>query len=141
MKPLAFLCLLALCTACAPQGLPPTGAAPTLTATRRPAPTSPPVPTPTPTRLLPSPVPVFGATMDNVAVDQQGQVYAGGYDEHDDLRHFARWDGSGWIELAQGFKTAGSALAVDSAGHLYTEMLMEAQPNHCAAVMMWATAK
>lgn len=132
MKSLVFLSILVLSTACMPQGLPaaepspaPVAAQPSLAAT-------------TPTRLLPSPVPLFEVLIDNVATGRQGQLYASGFGAYgDDARHFAQWDGTKWLALGNGFRTAGNSLAVDRAGHLYTEILRDSQPRQCTAIMMW----
>jgi hypothetical protein len=87
--------------------------------------------------LLPSPTPIFEVVIDNLAIGPQGQLYASGFGNQDDLRHFARWEGGTWIELGNGFKTAGNSLVVDSAGFLYTEMLAESQQNMTTAIMRW----
>jgi hypothetical protein len=146
MKPFAFLFILILCTACVPQGLPVTESSPTLIATQFSIATIPPTSTSLPTSttpalLLPSPTPIFNILIDNVATDQQGVVYVSGFGKQDDLRHFARWDGGKWIELGNGFKTTGNALAVDSTGHLYAEIFTDSQQGMSNAIMRWDGAK
>lgn len=142
MKPFAFLFILILCTACVPQGLPVTESSPTLIATQFSIATIPPTSTSfptstTPALLLPSPTPILDVIIDNVAIDQQGHLYASGFGKQDDLRHFARWDGGKWIELGNGFKTAGNSLVVDSAGYLYTEIISETKQNMTTAILRW----
>jgi len=81
---------------------------------------------------------MFDILIDNIAVDQQGHLYASGFGKQYDLRHFARWDGGKWIELGNGFQTAGgNALAVDSTGRLYTAILTESRPNLTTTMMRW----
>jgi hypothetical protein len=116
MKSFAFLFILMLCTACVPQGLPVAESSPTLIATQFSIATIPPKSTSFPTStttalLLPSPTTIFDVVIDNVAIDQQGHLYASGFGKQDDLRHFARWDGGKWIELDNGFRTAGNSLS------------------------------
>jgi hypothetical protein len=82
-----------------------------------------------------SPTPFFDIVIDNVATGQQGQLYASGFSGQDNLRHYAQWDGAKWIELGNGFNTAGNSLAVDSAGNLYTEVLKESQQGIETAIM------
>jgi hypothetical protein len=130
MKSLAFLFIL-LCAACALPGSPTVELSPTLVATQSSI-------TPTvPALSLPSPTPIFDIAIDNVVIDRQGQLYASGFGDQDDLRHFARWEGGKWIELGHGFKTAGNSLVVDSAGRLYTESLAESGQGVATAIMRW----
>ena len=132
--------------ACAPQDLPTFEPSPTLIATpqslatSKPASTPFPTPTTRPTLLPPSPTPIFEVVINNMAIGQQGQLYASGFGAYgDDLRHFAQWDGVKWVALGDGFKTAGNSLAVDSAGYLYTEILTDSE--QCMAIMNWDGAK
>jgi len=144
MKSLVFLSILVLCAACTPQDLSAVEPSPTLVAihpslaaTESASPSFP-VPSTTPTELLPSPTPIFDVVIDNVAISQQGQIYASGFGTMgDDIRHFAQWDGAKWIALGVGFSTAGNSLVVDSAGHLYTEALMDSEPGMATAIMRW----
>lgn len=146
MKSLIFLCILTLCTACTPQDLPTVEPSPTLIATppslatSKPGSTPFPTPTTRPTLLPPSPTPIFEVVINNVEIGRQGQLYASGFGAYgDDLRHFAQWDGAKWVALGNGFKTAGNSLAVDSAGHLYTEILTDSE--QCMAIMKWDGAR
>lgn len=148
MKSLVFLSILVLCTACAPQGLSTVVPSPTLNATQsslstaKPTSTSVPVPTITPTVLLPSPTPIFDVVIDNVAISEQGQIYASGFGTMgDDIRHFAQWDGAKWIALGNGFQTASNSLTVDSAGHLYAEILTDSERGMSNAIMRWDGAR
>jgi hypothetical protein len=73
-----------------------------------------------------------------VATGRQGQLYASGFGTlGDDVRHFAQWDGTKWIALGKGFQTAGNVLAVDSASHLYTEILTDSEQGRATAIMRW----
>lgn len=143
MKPIIFLCILVICTACAPLSPSTVEPSPTFTATQPSRVTTEPtttpliVPTATPTLLHPSPTPLFDIVIDNVATGQQGQLYASGFSGQDNLRHYAQWDGAKWIELGNGFNTAGNSLAVDSAGNLYTEILKDSQQGIATAIMSW----
>lgn len=144
MKSLVFLSLLVLCMACAPLGMSTVEPSPAFIATQpspattRPASTSPLVPTATRTFLLPSPTPIFDVVIDNVAIAQQGQLYASGFGTlGDDIRHFAQWDSTKWVALGNGFQTAGNVLAVDSSGHLYTEILTDSEQGTATAIMRW----
>lgn len=158
MKSLVFLFILILCAACVPQGLPRFEPSPTPVATQpfiaATTPASPsfrietitpiplhPSPTPikmtTPTIFIPSPTPVFKILIDNVAIDQQGQIYASGFGEGNDRRHYAQWTGEYWIELGNGFQTAGNTLAPDGAGYLYIESMMDSEHGTATAVMRW----
>jgi hypothetical protein len=158
MKSLVFLFILILCSACAPQGLPiiepfptPIATQPLIAATT-PAFTSFPIGTITPTQLhpsptpiemttptifIPSPTPVFSILVNNVAIDQQGQIYASGFSEGNDLRHYALWTGEYWIELGNGFQTAGNTLVADGAGYLYTDILVDSEQGTATAMMRW----
>jgi len=141
MKSLVLLFILFLGTACGPQtqGLPAAEASPATS-----QPTSTPVPdtTATPTQVLPSPTPIFEILIDNVAAGPQGQLYASGYAAvGNDVRNVAQWADTKWIAMGSGFQTAGSALAVDSAGHLYTEVLTYSQQSLSNAIMRWEGAK
>lgn len=132
------LCL----TACAPLTLPPTATPlpPTPTHTLPAPPTATVVPTATTTAipLPPTPAPILSVVVDNLAVDGQGNVYASGYNAGDSLRHYARWDGTTWTELGQGFQTAGNTLAIDNAGNLYTEALVTSeQGTTTTGIMRW----
>jgi hypothetical protein len=141
VKSLVFLYVLLVCTACVTQGAPLLEASPMRNATGPfPAtiqPTSTPSPTLTtkPTLLAATPIPIFKALIDNLAIGRQGQLYASGFNEGDDLRHFAQWDGAKWVELGDGFKTAGNSLAADGAGHLYSEVLTDTE--RCMGIMEW----
>jgi len=148
MKSLVLLYILVLCTACAPQGLPAAEASPTRIttqpslATTTPVSTSFPAPTATPTQLLPPPTPIFEILIDNVAIGPQGQLYATGFGAYgNDLRNFAQWDDTSWIALGSGFQTASNSLAVDSADHLYAEILTDSQQSMSNAIMRWNGAK
>jgi hypothetical protein len=142
MKSLVFLYILVLCTACALQGLPTVEASPTVIATQpslaatKPASASSPTPMATPT---PSPTPIFDVVIDNVAIGQQGQVFASGYGN--DLQQLAQWDGAKWIALDTGFQPASNSLAVDSAGRLYVEVLTNSQEGMSNAIMRWDGAQ
>ncbi|HSL46543.1 MAG TPA: hypothetical protein VK897_24125 [Anaerolineales bacterium] len=139
MKSLVFLSLLVLCTACAPLGMSTVEPSPTFIATTTPASTPPLVPTATPILLPPSPTPIFDGVIDNVAIGQQGQVFASGYGN--DLQQLAQWDGAKWIALDTGFQPASNSLAVDSAGHLYVEVLTNSQEGMSNAIMRWDGAQ
>lgn len=162
MKSLVFLFILILCSACTPQGLPiiepsstPIDTQPLIAATT-PAFTSFPIetitptplypsPTPiemtTPTIFIPSPTPVFNILINNVAIDQQGQIYASGFSEGNDRRHYALWTGEYWIELGNGFQTAGNTLIADGVGYLYTDILVDAEHGTATAIMRWDGSK
>ena len=88
-----------------------------------------------PTPLLPTPTPIFDVLIDNVAISPQGKLYASGYGN--DLQHLAQWDGAKWIALSNGLRLSGISLAVDSAGHLYTEFFTDSQPGMSNAIMRW----
>jgi hypothetical protein len=158
MKSLVFLFSLILCAACAPQGLAMIEPTPTPTATQpRFAATTPalpslpietitptplhPSPTPiemtTPTIFIPSPTPVFKILVDNLAIDQQGRIYASGFTEGTDLRHYAQWTGEYWIELGNGYQTAGNTLVADGTGHLYTDIMVDSEQGTATAIMRW----
>ena len=144
MKSLFSLFLLVLLTACVPQGLSRFEPSPALIATQqslattKPASTSSLALTATPTLLLTSPTPIFDLVIDNIAVGQPGQIYASGFGSYgNDLRQFALWDGTKWIALGTGFQTAGNVLAVDNAGHLYTEILKNSEQGMATAIMRW----
>lgn len=110
MKSLLSLCILLLCAACLPQGLPAAEPSPTFIATPSFVPTS--------QATSPSfPTSGFAISTDNVVIDQQGQIYVSG--ERIDARYFARWDGAKWISLGHGLPNWNNALTVDSAGQLY----------------------
>jgi hypothetical protein len=91
----------------------------------------------TPALFIPSPTPVFDILIDNVAIDQQGQVYASGFSEGNHLRHYAHWTGEYWIELGNGFQTAGNTLVTDGAGSLYTDILVDSEQGTATAIMRW----
>jgi hypothetical protein len=158
MKNLTFLFIFFLCTACAPQSLPMVEPSPIHTATQPiiatipPASTSFPIETITPTQLvrsptpiemttptifIPSPTPLFSILVNNAVIDQQGHLYASGFSEGNDLRHYAWWNGEYWIELGNGFRTAGNLLVVDRAGYLYTEVLAETEQGTATAMIRW----
>lgn len=145
MKSLISVFILLVCAACAPQGLPTGEDSLTLIATQppltttKPVSTSVPAPTTTPTLVLPTLTSIFDAVIDNLAIGQQGQVYASGYGNG--LQQLAQWDGSKWIALDTGFQPASNALAVDSAGHLYVEVLTDSQQGLSNAIMKWDGAK
>jgi hypothetical protein len=148
MKSLVFLSILALCAACVPQGLSTVAPSSTLIATpsslstAEPASTSGPAPTITPALFLPSPISIFDVVVDNVAISQQGQIYASGFGTMGvDIRHFAQWDGTKWIALGNGYSTAGDTLVTDGAGHLYTEIMTDSQQSLSNAIMRWDGAK
>jgi hypothetical protein len=138
MKPLVFLFILLLCTACAPQGLPTVEPSPTVIATppthvtTKPAITSIPTPTATPT---PSPIPIFDVVIDNVAIGQQGQLFASGFGN--DHQQYGQWDGAKWVVLDPGFQPARNLLAVDRAGHLFVEVLKDSEQGMTTAIMRW----
>ena len=141
MKSLVLLFILVLCTACGSQtqSVPAAEASP---ATSQPAPSLFPVFTATATHLLPSPTPIFEILIDNVATGPQGQLYATGFGAYgSNVRNVAQWEDTDWIALGSGFQTAGSALAVDRAGHLYTEILTDSQQSLSNAIMRWEGAK
>lgn len=130
---------LILCAACLPQNQPTAAPMATPTFSIATTPASTPVsglPTP-PARRPPFPTPFFRMVIDKVAVGPQDRLYASGPGAQDDLQHFAQWDGTQWVELGNGFKTAGHSLAVDSAGRLYTERLVESEAGLATAVMRW----
>lgn len=143
MRSLVLLYILVLCTACAPQGLPAAGPSPTRIATQTsPAPgetASVVSPTATSAPVLPSPAPLFEGIIDNVAVDPQGTLYAGGYGASwDGSRHFARWDGTKWIALGTGVESVGgSALVADRANQLYTTMITDPDQGYATAIVRW----
>jgi hypothetical protein len=89
--------------------------------------------------VLPTLTSIFDAVIDNLAIGQQGQLYASGYGNG--LQQLAQWDGSKWIALDTGFQPASNALAVDSAGHLYVEVLTDSQQGLSNAIMRWDGAK
>ena len=146
MKSLVFLSILVLCTACVPQGVPmvepsppPIATSPSLTPTE-PAATS--SPTTIPALVTVSSTPVFEIVIDNLAIGQEGQVYASGFGAYgNDLRYFAQWNGTEWIVLGTGFSTAGNSLAVDSLGRLYAEILTDSQQGMSNAIIRWDGAK
>jgi hypothetical protein len=145
MKLIVLLCILVLCTACGPWGLPAAEPSPTRSATQTPQATSQTAslvpPTATSTPLLPSPTPVFEVIIDNVAVDQQGRVYASGFgSSSDSARHFAQWDGAKWIALGTGVESAGSASIADSASQLYTTILTDSNQGMATAIVRWDAA-
>jgi len=82
---------------------------------------------------------MFEGIIDNVAVDQQGQLYASGYGASwDGSRHFAQWDGAKWIALGTGVASAGgNALVVDSANQLYTAILTDPDQGYATAMVRW----
>ena len=129
MKSLVFLFIFILCSACTPQGLP------TIETSSTPVATQKPIATPTPKPV--SPAPIFNIIIDNVAIDQQGELYASGFGDQNDLRHFAHWDGTNWVELGNGFQTVGNTLVVDGAGYLYTDSLAVSEQGTATAIMRW----
>jgi trimeric autotransporter adhesin len=144
MKPLFILSLLVLLTACVSQDLSRVEPSPARIATQPSLPTTQPTSTSSlaltaaPTLWLPSPTPIFDLVIDNIAVGHPGQLYASGFGSvGNDLRQFAQWDGTKWIALGAGFQTAGNVLAVDSAGHLYTEALTNSEQGMATAIMRW----
>lgn len=142
MKSPVLLYVLVLCTACVPQGLLVVESSPTLIATTKPASTPFLAPSATPIPLLRTPIPIFEVVIDNLAIGQQGQLYASGFGTlGDDVRHFAQWDGTKWIALGNGFSTAGNSLVADGAGHLYTEILTDSEQGMATAIMRWDGAK
>ncbi len=82
---------------------------------------------------------MFEGIIDNVAIDQQGQVYAGGYGASwDGSRHFAQWDGAKWLALGTSFASAGgNALVTDSANQLYTAILTDPDQGSATAMVRW----
>jgi hypothetical protein len=80
---------------------------------------------------------VFESIIDNVAIDRQSTVYAGGYGASSDgSRHFAQWDGEKWIALGTGVASAGgNAHVADSANQLYTAILTD--PDQATAMVRW----
>jgi hypothetical protein len=146
MKFLVFLCILVLCVACVPRGLPVVEASPTFIATQpslvttEPATTSFLATTTTPTLLLPSPIPIFDVVIDNLAIGQQGQIYASGYGngiQQLPQQQLAQWDGEKWIALDTFFQPENVALVLDSAGHLFVEVLTDSQQDMSNAIMRW----
>ena len=135
MKPLVFLIILILCSACAPQGMPVAESSPTLIA--MPASTSFPAEEITSAQLPPSPTPLFNIMIDSVAIDQQGGLYASGFGDQDDLRHFAHWDGASWTELGTGLQIAGNTLVADREGYLYTNILTDSEHGAATAMVRW----
>jgi len=142
MKSLVLLSILVLCTACVPQGLSAAEASPTHIATQPSLATTTPIPMATPTPLLPPPTPIFEILMDNVAIGPQGQLYATGFGAYgNDLRNFAQWDDTNWVALGSGVQTASNALAVDSSGHLYTQLLKDSGQGLATAMISWDGAR
>lgn len=145
MKSLVSLSILVLCTTCVPQGLSAGEDSPTLIATQsslsttKPVSTSVPVPSITPTLVLPTLTSIFDAVIDNLAIGQQGQLYASGYGNG--LQQLAQWDGAKWIALDTGFQPASNSLAVDSAGRLYVEVLTNSQEGMSNAILRWDGAQ
>jgi hypothetical protein len=136
MKSLVFLSFLVLCTACTPLSISTVGPTATLSATNESTSGSSPNHISTPTLLFPSPTPIFDVVIDNVAMSQQGQLYASGFGTMgDDVRHFAQWDGAKWIPLGNGYSTAGNTLVADGAGYLYSEILKDSGQGMATAVM------
>jgi len=147
MKSPVFLSILVLCTACVPQGsstvVPSStfvATQPSLAATESTSPSFP-VPSTTPALLLPSPTPIFDVVIDNVAISQQGQIYASGYGnglQQLPQQQLAQWDGEKWIALETGFQQENDdALVLDSSGHLYVEVLTNSQQDMSNAIMRW----
>jgi hypothetical protein len=134
--------LLVLGAACGPSGLPTAGPTPAGTATdasQIASPTALIVPaTGTSTPVSAPPTPIFEILIDNVAIGPQGQLYATGFGAYgNDLRHYAQWEGTTWTGLGDGFQTSGNALAVDSSGRPYTEVLQESGQGQATAIMRW----
>lgn len=148
MKSLVFLSILVLCTACKSLGLPKAGPSGTTITTQpslipsQPASSLLPIFMATPTLLIPSPTPIFDVVSDNVAISQQGQIYASGFGTlGDDMRHIVQWDGTKWIALGNGFSTTGNTLVTDGAGHLYTEIFTDSEQGMATAIMRWDGTK
>ena len=82
---------------------------------------------------------MFEGIIDNMAVDRQGTLYAGGYGASSDgSRHFAQWDGQKWIELGTGVESrGGSTLVTDSANQLYTTMIMDSDQGYATGIVRW----
>jgi hypothetical protein len=150
MKSPIFLFILILCTACAPQGLPTRENSPTLITTQtsrapaRPAANSSPTPIATPTTLLPTPIPILDVGIDNLAIGQQGQLYASGYGgdlQQLPQQQFAQWDGEKWTVLDTGFRPEINALTVDHTGQFYAQFFTDSQQGLSNAIMRWDGAK
>ena len=142
MKSLVFFFMLILCTACVPQGLQTVEASATIITTQSSSSATKPAAASSPTRMImptPSSTPIFDVGIDNVAIGQQGQVFASGYGN--DLQQLAQWDGAKWIALDTGFQLASNSLAVDSTGHLYVEVLTNSQKGMSNAIMRWDGAQ
>ena len=150
MKSLLSFSILVLCTACVPRGLSTAEPSPTLIATQfsraatETATPASPTPIAPPTLLLPTPIPIFDVDIDNLAIGQQGQLFASGYGngvQQLPQQQLARWDGEKWIALDTGFQPASHSLAVDRAGHLYVEVLTDSQPGLSNAILRWDGAR
>ncbi len=147
MKSLIFLSILVLCTACTSQGLPRIESSPTLTVVQLSPAATKPVSAFSPTStvmLTPSTIPVFDVVIDNLAIGQQGQLFASGYGnelQQIPQQQLAQWDGAKWIALDPGFQPAGNVLAVDRAGRLYVEVLTNSQQGMSNAIMRWDGVK
>jgi hypothetical protein len=132
----ALILLISACTPTQPVIQPTEPNQPT-----EPVPTTvPPTTTSSPQRTDTPPTPaasIFDVVIDNLAIGQQGEFYASGFGKDNDLRHFARWDGTTWTELKGGFATVGNTLAVDKAGYLYTDVLVDAAQGQATAIMRW----
>jgi hypothetical protein len=147
MKSLIFFSILILSTACAPQSLPTAEPSRTLIVTQpslaptKAASTSSPTSTVIPT---PAPNPIFDAVINNLAISQQGQLYGSGYGnalQQIPQQQLAQWDGAKWIALDTGFQSASDALAVDTVGNLYVEVLTNSQQGLSNAIMRWDGAQ
>jgi len=150
MKSLVFLFILILCSACTAPGVPiiEPSSTPAFTsspietitpAALDPSPT--PIETTTPTISIPSPTPDFNILVNNLAIDQQGQIYASGFSEGNDQRHYAQWTGEYWIEMGNGFQTAGNTLIADGEGYIYTDILVDTENGMATAIIKWDGSK
>jgi hypothetical protein len=108
---------------------------PTTGVTQLPTATATSLPTEIPATQTAVPAPFFNLFIDNLAISPQGKLFASGFNQGDDTRHYAEWDGTQWAELGAGFSTAGNSLAVDGAGNLYTETITDTA--NCMAIMKW----
>jgi hypothetical protein len=91
----------------------------------------------TPTSPLPDSPFTFDVLIDNLAISPQGELYIGGFGKGSDFRHFARREDSQWIELGSGFPIAGNTMAVDQAGTLYTDVLVDFEQGQATAIIRW----
>jgi hypothetical protein len=140
----SFISTLVFCTACTAA---PSRAADTISVPEGPRPpaataesSATAIPSSTEASLLPLPSPglTFDVVIDNVKVGPQDQLDVSGFSSlGDDLRHFARWDGTRWIELGTGFRTSGNSMTEDAAGGLYTEILTDSSQGSSTAIIRW----